>query len=127
MTKKIEMIVECTNTGYSAYSSEYPVYTVGSGMEELKTNMVEALNLYFEEQGKSVTENDINIVLDIGQFFDFYKVINAAALSERLDISRDVMAQYVNGSKKPSSAQTKRILTGLQQIGQELAQMRYLL
>jgi|SRR6185437_8103232 len=126
MLKKIEVIVECTNTGYSAYSADYPVFTTGSNMEELKTNMLEALNLYFEDEGKQISEKDVRIVLDMPQFFEFYKVINAAALSERIDISKDEMALYVTGSKKPSSAQSKRILNGLQQIGKELSQMRYL-
>jgi len=126
MVKKIEMIVEYTNTGFSAYSADYPVFTTGADIEELKTNMLEALNLYFEDQDKKISEKDIKVELDLEQFFDFYKVINAAALSERIDISRDVMTQYVNGSKKPSSAQTKRILNGLQQIDKELSQMRYL-
>ena len=45
---KIEMIVERTKTGYSAYSEKYPVFTVGKSLQELKTNMLEALNLHFE-------------------------------------------------------------------------------
>jgi predicted RNase H-like HicB family nuclease len=49
---KIEMVVEKTKTGYSAYSVKYPVFTVGSSLEELKANMLEALNLYFESAGK---------------------------------------------------------------------------
>ena len=58
---KIEMIVERTKTGYSAYAENYPVYTVGSSLEELKANMLEALNLQFEKQGKILTENDFKI------------------------------------------------------------------
>ena len=36
--KKIKVIVERTSTGYSAYAENYPVYTVGDHMEEIKTN-----------------------------------------------------------------------------------------
>ena len=35
---KIEMIVERTRTGYSAYAEKYSVYTVGKSLEELKLN-----------------------------------------------------------------------------------------
>lgn len=49
---KIEMTIERTKTGYSVYAEKYPVYTVGNTLEELKTNMLEALNLYFEKQKK---------------------------------------------------------------------------
>ena len=58
---KIEMIVERTKTGYSAYAEKYPVYTVGSSLEELKANLLEAINLYFETKGKTITEKDLKI------------------------------------------------------------------
>lgn len=62
---KVEMIVEKTTTGYSAYAENCPVYTVGTTLKELKVNMLEAINLYFEEQGKIVTETDLKITLDL--------------------------------------------------------------
>jgi len=60
-------------------------------------------------------------------FFDFYKVINAKALSERIGMNQSLLAQYIKGIKKPSLAQTKRILLGVQQIGQELSEVRFIL
>jgi predicted RNase H-like HicB family nuclease len=124
---KIDMIVEKTKTGYSAYAEKYPVYTVGNSLEELKTNMLEALNLFFEAKGKTITEKDLKITLDMPQFFEFYKVINAKALSERIGMNQSLLAQYIKGNKKPSVLQTKRILNGVQQIGNELAAIRFLL
>ena len=124
---KIEMIVEKTKTGYSAYTEKYAVYTVGSSLEELKENMLEALNLYFEKQGKAIVENDLKISLDLPQFFEFYKVINAKALSERIGINQSLLAQYIKGNKKPSPTQTQRILKGVQQVGQELAAIQFIL
>jgi predicted RNase H-like HicB family nuclease len=125
--KKIEMIVERTNTGYSVYAQNYPVATTGKDLIELKSNMVEALNLYFEENGPLITENDIKVTLDLAQFFEFYKVINAKAFSERIGMNQSLLAQYISGKKKPSSLQTQRILKGVQQIGRELAEIRFLL
>jgi predicted RNase H-like HicB family nuclease len=125
--KKIEMIIERTKTGYSAYAAKYPVYTVGSTLEELKSNMLEALNLHFEEEGKMITEKNLKVTLDLPQFFEFYKVINAKALSERIGINQSLLAQYIIGVKKPSPSQTQRILKGVQQIGRELAEIRFLL
>lgn len=124
---KIELIVEKTQTGFSAYAEKYPVYTVGSSLNELKANAVEALNLFFEERGKVTNEQDLKITLDLPQFFDFYKVINAKALSERIGMNQSLLAQYINGSKKPSLRQTQRILSGVQQVGRELAEVRFLL
>src|SRR5882672_3195409 len=123
----IEMIVEKTRTGYSAYAEKYPVYTVGKSLEELKSNILEAVNLLLEKSGKSVAENDLKIVLDLPQFFAFYKVINAKALSERIGMNQSLLAQYIKGVKKPSPTQTQRILKGVQQVGKELAAIRFIL
>lgn len=119
--KKIEFVVEVTNTGYSAYAVDYMVYTVGSDIAELKANILEAVNLYFEEEGRKISPEDIKITLDLPQFFEFYKVINAKALSERIGMNQSLLAQYIHGHKKPSRAQTERILKGIQQLGRELA------
>lgn len=122
---KIEMIVERTKTDYSAYAKKFPVYTVGKSFEELKANILEALNLYFEKEGKTVTEKDLKITLDLPRFFEFYKIINAKALSERIGMNQSLLAQYIKGNKKPSPAQTQRILKEVQQIGNELAAIRF--
>jgi predicted RNase H-like HicB family nuclease len=124
---KIEMIVEKTRTGYSAYADKFPVYTVGKTLEELKANVLEALNLLFEKHGKSISENDLKILLDLPQFFSFYKVINAKALSERIGMNQSLLAQYIKGIKKPSPTQTNRILKGVQQVGRELAGIQFLI
>jgi predicted RNase H-like HicB family nuclease len=125
--KKIDILVEKTNSGYSAYAENYSVYTVGNNLDELKNSIVEALNLNFEDSKIVITEDDLKIQLDLPQFFDFYKVINAKALSVRIGMNQSLLAQYINGNKKPSPAQTERILKGVQQIGRELSEIRFLL
>jgi predicted transcriptional regulator len=65
--------------------------------------------------------------LDLPQFFSFYKVINAKALSERIGMNQSLLAQYIKGNKKPSTAQKKRILKGVHQVGKELASIKSLL
>ena len=123
---KIEMIVERTKTGYSAYAEKYPVATTGKHLLQLRNNMIKALNLYFEDQGKTISEDDIRITLDIPQFFEFYKVINAKALSERIGMNQSLLAQYIGGQKKPSTSQAQRILKGVNQVGKELAEIRFI-
>ncbi len=122
---KIEMIIERTKTGYSAYADKYPVATTGKTLPELKANILEALNLYFTKQHKQVRESDLKITLDLPQFFAFYKVINAKALSERIGMNQSLLAQYIKGIKKPSLSQTARILKGIQQVGRELAAIQF--
>ena len=123
---KIVMIVEKTKTGYSAYAENYPVYTVGKNLDQLKVQIIDALNLYFHNPQKPIEEKDLKIKLDLPQFFEFYKVINAKALSERIGMNQSLLAQYIKGHKKPSSNQIKRILRGVQQIGNELATVRFI-
>jgi predicted RNase H-like HicB family nuclease len=126
--KNIEILVERTKTGYSGYAHNLPVYSVGRSLEELKTNILEALNLYFRHNRKPlVTENALKITLDLPQFFEFYKVINAKALSERIGMNQSLLAQYITGNKKPSQRQTLRILKGVQQVGKELSSIKFLL
>ncbi len=59
------------------------------------------------------------------QFFKFYKVINAKALSKRIGINQSLLAQYIKGIKKPSTAQTRRILKGVRDVGRELAAIEF--
>jgi transcriptional regulator with XRE-family HTH domain len=124
---KVEMIVEKTRTGYSAYATKGMTFTVGKDLEELKRNILEVINLSLENQGKSVTMDDIKITMDLPQFFEFYKVINAKALSERIGMNQSLLAQYIKGHKKPSIAQKKRILKGIHKVGRELSDIRNLL
>jgi len=41
-------------------------------------------------------------------------------------MKQSLLAQYTTGKKKPSPAQVERILKGVQQIGRELAEIRFL-
>ena len=125
---KIKMIVEKTRTGYSAYAdnTDDMIFTVGKNLEELKKNILEAVNVSLKDKGKSVTMNDINVTLDLPQFFLFYKIINAKALSERIGMNQSLLAQYIKGNKKPSATQKKRIFKGIKQVGRELADLRFI-
>lgn len=123
--KKYEMIVERTATGYSAYNAEEGAYTVGANFEELKSNMVEVLNLALDDSGRTITIEDVKVTYDLKSFFDAYKVINAAALAKRLGMTQSLLSQYVSGNKKPSAAQTQRILEGVRAVGRELASMDF--
>jgi predicted RNase H-like HicB family nuclease len=124
---KVAIIVERTKTGFSAYTEKFPIYTVGKSLEELKSNILEAVNLYLKGEYKTVTEDELKVNLDLPSFFEFYKVINAKAFSERIGMNQSLLAQYIKGIKKPSPSQAKRILKGVQQMGRELANVQFLL
>lgn len=127
--RKIKVTVLKEDIGYSAIAligNDF-VGTQADTFDELKTNLIEALNLAYEELEIEHSLNDLQFEFDLESFFDFYKVINAKALSERIGMNQSLLAQYIKGIKKPSPTQTKRILKGVQQIGRELTEVRFLL
>ncbi len=121
LAKKIEVCVEKTNTGYSAYVEYLSVFTSAQTITELYKNLLEAINLALGEEGKEVTMDQIKLNLDFKQFFQFYKVLNANFLAKRIGMNPTLLSQYVRGKKKPSAKQSEKIILGVQQIGQELA------
>lgn len=125
--KKHVFIVEKTDTGYAAYSEDFdntPVGTTGVNLKELKVNVVDALNSHSELYNlPELSINDVQIKLDLPQFFSFYKVINASDLGERIGMNKTLISQYVNGHKKPSEKQVAKILDGVRQLGKELSSL----
>ena len=117
------------DAGYSTFCEvgNNSIFTEGETFEQLKENIIEAVNLTFEEKKHIYIIDEIKFIFDMQSFFDFYKVINAKALSERIGMNQSLLAQYIKGIKKPSPVQMKRILTGVQQIGKELSEVRFLL
>ena len=121
--KKIIMIVEKTETGFSAFSKDYPIFTTGRTISELINNAFEAANLCFEDQLIQITHKNLKFEIDFKQFFQYYKVLNSKFLAEKIGMNPTLLSQYVQGHKKPSDSQTEKILTGIQQIGKELAEI----
>lgn len=92
-------------------------------MNEVFENSVEALNLYFEEKNLVVNPDQIKLEIDFQQFFQYYNVINAKVLAEKIGMNPTLLSQYVSGKKRPSEAQSQRILTGINRIGKELSEL----
>ncbi len=120
---KITLIVEKTDTGFSAYSNDYAIFTTASSVAELINNAYEASCLFFEEESLSLSQKDIKFEIDFSQFFQYYKVINSKFLAEKIGMNPTLLSQYVQGHKKPSENQTEKILAGIHQIGQELSEL----
>lgn len=115
------MTVEKTDTGFSAYSDNHPIFTTGKSITELISNAFEATELHFEGQDVKLTRGDIKFEIDFQQFFQHYKVLNAKFLAEKIGMNPTLLSQYVQGHKKPSEKQTEKILSGIHEIGQELS------
>ena len=122
LKKKIKIIVEKTKTGFSAYSEDYSIFTTGRTIPELLNNALEATQLNFDEE-YIITHENLKFEIDFAQFFQYYKVLNAKFLAEKIGMNPTLLSQYVQGHKKPSENQTEKILSGIHQIGQELSEM----
>ena len=123
LRNKIKMIVEKTDTGFSAFTEKYPVFTTGKTIAELTNNAFEAVELYFEDKGYTLTHDNIQFEIDFKQFFQYYKVINSKYLADKIGMNKTLLSQYVQGKKKPSEKQKQKILSGIHEIGQELSEI----
>ena len=118
--KKIKVIVEKTNTGFSAYCESLSVFTEAPSVNQLYDALIEALNFHYEEDGITITKEVLNLNFDFRTFFQNYKAINARFLAERIGMNQSLLAQYTSGVKKPSEKQLKKIVEGIHSIGEEL-------
>jgi transcriptional regulator with XRE-family HTH domain len=125
---KLHVTILKENVGYSAtiVSKNKFIASEADTFDLLLTHLVEAINLTFEEYGFTYQINELKFTYDLESFFEFYTVINAKALSERIGMNQSLLAQYIKGIKKPSTAQIRRILSGVQQIGKELGEVQLL-
>jgi len=121
LENKIHIKVEVTDTGFSAYSDDVSVYTTGENSTHLYENVLEAVNMAMEENGYYVTSENLRLELDLQQFFQHYKVLNANFLAKKIGMNPTLLSQYVRGIKSPSTKQVHKIIEGIQSIGQELA------
>lgn len=56
----------------------------------------------------------------LSRVFLTHPELNASAVARRIGISQSLMAQYINGMKKPSKERENRILEEIKTIGREL-------
>jgi len=122
---KIVMKVLKEDVGYSASADIQGnfIATEGDTLDELIASVTEAVNLAF---GKGyVKAEEIVLQPDLPSFFEFYKVINVKALSERIGMNQSLLAQYIKGNKKPSKNQRERILKGVHKLGKELSEIEF--
>ena len=128
LKSKFDINVEITDTGYSAYliiSANESIFTTGENIDELLKNLVESINFLFEEKNQYIDRDNLSLNLDFKQFFEFFKVLNAKYLAERIGMNPSLLSQYINGKKLPSEKQKIKLLNGLNTIGNELIQLKY--
>jgi len=131
--EKVQVIIERSKTGYSAYLPELPgCISTGSSIQELKQNITEAISFHLEgmkEDKLSVPrvmagEFSLQFKFDVETFLNHYdQVFTRRALSRLTGINESLISQYAAGLKHPRRAQAKRIEKGLHDLAKELLEV----
>ena len=128
MTKKVVLILEYGNGGYSCYNDD-PIgkYAVidgdGATAEEAKADFMRALE---ECRQASPEDKDINRDMeftykyDIQAFFKEFSFINATDVARRAGINPSLMRQYTSGVKKAGEKTYNKLNACLSNIKNDL-------
>ena len=102
--KKFTIIVEKTSTGYSAYVENLDgAITVGDTLDDIKSNINEVLELYFEEMEEK-TDYKLEFKLSIETFFNLFESINITKYSSRMLMSSAIRPGWCSVSSPAPSA-----------------------
>jgi len=93
------------------------VISVGDEMSEVKENIYEALDLYFEDQKHPY---EVLFFVDLQQFFSYFKVLNKTAFAQYLGMNTSLFRQYTSGLAPLSDDKLQTISEGLQRLSFEL-------
>jgi len=133
--KKIEVILEKSLDGYSAYAKDYSaIYTTGNDIQEVKENIEEVIGYqveYLQEQGKNeesenLKNSELEFYLDVKQFFEEYKFINKSAFAEAIGEKPNYIRKISRGLVKLSDEKSLKIQTGLHKLGKELLNVHFI-
>lgn len=128
--EKLTVIVEKTNTGYSAYVPEIPgIVTAADNFDELRDHIRELLEMFIETSrtwGDPVPailegEYTVEYKFDIRAFMQWMtRVMSQRGLSEIAEINETLISQYANGVKKPGPKQLKKIQKSIHRFADDL-------
>lgn len=128
--KTINVVVEKTDTGYSAFMPDVPgVASVGDTFNELRAHVQEALELYVEtshqygDQVLEILSGEYQLVFkfDIQTFMEWLsKVMSQKGLSDIAGMNESLISQYANGVKNPGPKQLKRMESALHRFAEDL-------
>lgn len=130
--KLITVVIEKTDTGFSAYAKDFSgMATVGENFSELKENINEVFEMqieYLQEKDLSIKPEDfeINYAIDLEQFFEYFSVINKTAFAERYaKVNPSLFRQYTKGLTPLSSEKLKQISNGLHKLADEINDLTF--
>ena len=120
--KNYKLVIEKNNDGFWGQLDKLKsVFSSGDSITELIENTKVAISLYFEEMGKPIPEFELEVVMDIQEFFKLNDYINITTLANRIGMNSSLLRQYSKGIKFPSVKQVAKIEKEIRKIGKELS------
>jgi len=121
--KTYKLIIEKGEDGFwgRIETNEDLITSFGKSIDHLKSSMMEALELYFEEFEKPMPKIEFELVMDIQEFFVINDYINISTLAKRIGMNSSLLRQYSKGIKFPSLKQVNKIESAIRKIGKELS------
>ena len=124
----IKVIVEYAGKNLSAYIPDAPIFTVGKNLNEIRTNIEEAISLYLEDNPSPLKmfagDYTLELQLDAATFINCYSgIFTKSALSHITGINERQIWHYAAGMHKPRKAQVQKIQSGIDRISKELSEI----
>lgn len=126
----LKIIIERADSNYSAYIDGIDgIIATGQTVDDIKTNMIEAINAFIEEckeLGCEIPEElrgdyDFNFKMDVKSLLEFYSGIFSKAGLERITgINQKQLWHYASGNRNPRPEQSMKLESALHKLGEEL-------
>lgn len=123
--KTVQFLIEKVDDGYTAYAKDYSILTEADTLKEVYEEAEEAFEIQLEETKENREDFQLEFKYDFATLFEVYRVVNVAALGERIGINRSLISQYINGTKTPSLKQKQKIEEGLHDFAKELLKFSF--
>ena len=126
----IKATIESMETGFSAFIENIDgIVATGSTIEEIKANLIDALDDYIEtckELGCELPDGlkddyKIEFTMDVKSLFTIYdRIFTKSGLERLTGINQKQLWHYANGTSVPRRAQVLKIEHALHKLGEEL-------
>ena len=128
--KELTVIIEQTENNYAAYIEGIDgIVTTGRSVDEIKSNMIEAIDLYIDtckDMGLEIPEElqgDYNLTFKMDTkcvLAFYYGIFTKAGLSRLTGINQKQLWHYASGTSNHRPAQKVKIENALHRLGEEL-------
>ena len=136
MTPRIKVIIEKTNTGYSAYAPDeqgIAMTTAGKTFEEIKENFLEVVEMsveYYQEKqqwedAERLQNAKLDFYIDVEQFFEYFYMINKTAFARFIGLNESQMRKWSKGIVPISDKKALQIQKGLHNLADDLKAVHF--